>query len=384
MSSAPKSTGKQSPDQSIAGQEASFDAPGMNLPPLHMDELELLHQFTTETCFTLSDRAESHALWQVTVIQEAFKHPFLMRGILAISALHLSFLRPERHDYYSQLANKNQDAALSAFRPLMTDMDESNSDAFLAMSTLIVVYGFESPKASESLGFFDYKGGHSFGWLPLIKGVYTIIMSVYPWIKNGKLSALLHDQDNGPPTTRLPTVLENQLNDLDTLCNQASGGEEVVQMYKGALASLRECFVRINNRSPHDCEVSIAFLWPVLVPQEFVDQLRASEPLALIILAHYCVILHHLDSYWWMNGWATHIIRKIDRELDDSMRTWLEWATSVVAESERILTNGAPQNSIQGIEISNDFNNTHLDQVLPLPDDELKGFDPATAKSNQL
>ena len=350
---------------------------------MHIDELELLHQFTTETCFTLSDRPESHALWQVTVPQEAFKHPFLMRGILAVSALHLSFLRPERHDYYNQLANRNQDAALGTFRPLMTNMDQSNCDAVLAMSTLVVVYGVESPKASESLGLFEYKGEHSYEWLPLIKGVYSIIMSVYPWIKSGKLSALLHDQDHGLPTTGLSTALDNQLNNLDTLCEQASGGGDAVRMYKGALGSLRECFVRMNNRTPDDCEVSIAFLWPVLIPQEFVERLHAGEPIALIILAHYCVILHHLDSYWWMNGWARHIVRKIDRELDDNMQSWLQWATSVVAVSEKIITNGAPQNPTQRTRVSNDFD-TNIDQSLAIPNEELKLMDPASAKSDQL
>ena len=305
-----------------------------------------------------------------------------MRGILAISSLHLSFRKPERHDYYNQLANRNQDAALSTFRPLMTNMNPSNCDAFLAMSTLIVVYAFESPKSSQSLGFSNYSGEHSYEWLPLIKGVYTIIMSNYQWIKNGKLSLLLHDHDNGPPMTELPPVLNEQLNDLDRLCEQASGGEEVIQMYKGALRSLRECFVRMNNRTIYECEVSIAFLWPVLIPQEFVDRLHAGEPIALILLAHYCVILHHLDSYWWMNGWATYIVRKINRELDDSMRSWLEWATKVVAVSEKILTNGAPQNPIQRTRVSNDFS-TSIDQSLSIPNDELRIVDPANAKSNQ-
>ena len=355
----------------------------MNLPPLHMDDLELLHQFTTETCFTLSDRSESHALWQVTVPQVAFKQPFLMRGILAVSSLHLSFLRPERHDYYNQLANRNQDAALSTFRSLMTNMDPTNCDAFLAMSTLVVVYAFESPKSFQSLGFSHHTGEHSYEWLPLIKGVYTIIMSNYQWIKNGKLSALLHDQVSGPPTTKLPALLDNQLNELDTLCEQASGGDEVVQVYKGALRSLRECFVRMNNRTIDECEVSIAFLWPVLVPQEFVDNMHAGEPIALIILAHYCVILHHLDSYWWMNGWATYIVRKIDRELDDNMRPWLQWATKIVDVNEKILTNGSPQIIMQRARLSNDFG-SDIDQSLSISNEDLKMVDPASAKSDQL
>ena len=355
----------------------------MNLPYLHMDELELLHHFTTDTCFTLSDRSESHALWQITIPQEAFKHAFLMRGILATSALHLSFQRPERHDHYTNLAVRNQNSAISTFRTLITSMDQSNADAFFALSSLIVVYGFESPKASQTLGLFNYKGEHSDEWLPLIRGVNSIIMNVYPLIKGGRLSGLLHDHRNPPPTTGLPTVLETQLDHLETMCEQASGGEEVVQMYKAAVGALRDCFVRMNNRSAYECEVSIAFLWPVMIPQDFVDRLHREEPVALIILAHYCVILHHLDSYWWMNGWAMYIVQKIDRELDDDMRYWLQWPIRVVAVSEKTLTNGAPENPIQRTRVSNDFN-TNIDHSLTTPNEALEPVDAANAKSAQL
>ena len=348
-----------------------------------MDELELLHQFTTQTCFTLSDRPESHAMWQITVPQEGFKHSFLMREMLAISALHLSFLRPDRHDHYTQLANRNQDEALSTFYPLMTNMDRSNCDAFFATSTLIVVYGFESPKASESLGFFNSKTEHSYEWLALIKGVYTIIISVFPWIKNGKLSALLHDHEEGPKSTSLPSDLDDQLNDLDKLCEQASGGEDAIRMYKGVLGWLKNCFIRMTNRTPIDCEVSIAFLWPVRLPQEFISRLHDGEPIALIILAHYCVMLHHLDNYWWLNGWATHIVRKIDRELDGGMRSWLEWATAVVAGNDRILNNSSSQTPIQR-HARQEFD-TEMTTPMAIPNQDLKLVDPASnARSDRL
>lgn len=333
-----------------------------------MDDLELLHHFTTETCFTLSDRRESHELWRITVPQEAFNYDFLMRGILAISALHLSVLRPDKQDHYTQIAVKQQDIALSSFRSIMSEIDQSNCDAFFALSSLIVVYGFESPKASSSLGLFDYKGSHSDEWLPLIRGVNSVIQSVWEWIKIGRMRGLLHDHQQETPQTSLPPVLDTQLTHLDTLCNNASGGEESITAYRTAVGQLRWCFVRMNNRPPYECEVSIAFLWPVMIPPEFVSRLNAKEPLALIILAHYCVILHHLDDYWWMNGWAMHTITNIHSELGEEWRAWIEWPTSVVTVHEKVLTNGALQNPIQQSRVSNDFD-TSIDRSLTIPGD---------------
>ena len=355
----------------LQSQQSLFDGPRSQLPPLHMVELELLHHFTTETCYTLSDRPESHELWRVIVPQVAFQHDFLMRGIMAVSALHLGCLRPDRQTYWGHVAAKQQDAALSSFRKIMTNMDQSNCDAFLALSSLIVVYGFESPKNSDSLGMFNYKGQDSDEWLPLIRGVNSIIMSVWPWIKNGRLSGLLHDHVQEPPRTELPSVLSEQLTHLETMCDRASGGPEAVSAYKAALETLRLSFVRMNNRPAYECEVSIAFLWPVMLPQDYITMLNERRPEALVLLAHYCVILRHLDDYWWMRGWATHIVENIQRELDENWLYFIQWPTNVIAIDQKVLTNGTLQNPISGNRVSSNFN-TAIDSSLSIPNEQLE------------
>lgn len=346
------------------------------LPQLQINELELLHHFTTETCFTLSDRQESHSLWQVTAPQEAFRHEFLMRGILAISALHLSHLRPHMSDHYAHIAAQHQDAALSCFRLVMAKMDQSNCDAFFALSSLIVVYGFESPKAADSLGMFTYNGEHSDEWLPLIRGVNSILQTVFPWIKNGRLSGLLHDHDRGPTETGIPAILDDQLKQLESFCNNVKGGEEAIIACRTAVGQLQHCFVRMNNKMPYECEVSLAFLWPVMIPEYFLSMLNQKRPEALIILAHYCVIVHHLDDYWWMRGWAMRIIENIHRELDDEWRYWLQWPTSAINVKQKILTNGELQNPISGNRVSNNFDTT-VDRDLAIRSEQLKDTHPS-------
>ena len=331
-----------------------------------MENLELFHHFTTVTCATLSDRPASHRLWRIEAPQVALQHDFFMRGILAISALHLAWLRPDKQDHFSHVAARQQDAALSSFRSIMSSIGESNCDAFFGLSSLIVVYGFASPKASDSLGMFNYSGQDSDEWLPLIRGVNSILQSVWLWVKKGRLSGLLHDHEQEPPRTDLPAVLKDQLANLESMVESAGEGEDAMNAYREALNYLRSCFVRINNRPPYECEVSIAFLWPVMVPQEYISLVNKRKPQALIILAHYSVILHHLDDYWWMRGWAKHIIDSIDHELNDDWRYWITWPQQVLAVDEKILTNGALQNPITGNRVNSDFD-TAIDQSLALP-----------------
>ena len=348
-----------------------------------MDDLELLHHFTTETCFTLSDRPESHALWQVTVPQLAFQHDFLMRGILAIAALHLSFHGGAKHDHWANLAIQQQDTALSAFRSLVNNMDETNCDAFFALSSLIVVYGFEFPKTADSLGLFNLSGEHSDEWLSLIRGVNSIIISLWPSIKSGKLSGLLHDHARVPSQMQIPEVLETQLQDLNHLCEQVPGDEESVKTYKIAIGVLADCFERMANKQLYECEVSLAFLWPVMVPQEFISKLGHREPEAFIVLSFYCVILYQLDNYWWMNGWAVHIIRNIYRQLNKKYQVWLRWPASMVGLGEEALAEGPLPDSEEKVQISDDMDATTDKVESRVQKDPANGIEEATnAKSN--
>lgn len=368
---ASKSRAASSTDNSPALPNSYLDGSGAKLPGLQLEDLELLHHFTTQTCFTLSDRAASHELWRVNAPQVAFQHDFLMRGILAISALHMAWLKPDKKDHYSHIAVRQQDAALSAFRSIMSKMDQTNCDAFFGLSSLIVVYGFAAPKASDSLGLFSYSGDDSDEWLPLIRGVNSILMNVFPWIKQGRLSGLLHDHQQEPPRQDLPPVLKDQLSHLETLCERVADGQEAADAYRTTLTMLRMCFIRMKNRPPYECEVSISFLWPVMIPQDYISLLNRRRPEALIILAHYCVILHHLDDYWWMRGWAMHIIDNIKRELNDEQRFWIEWPTRVITSDEKVLTNGTLETPISRNRVSNKFT-TAIDQALELPSEAMK------------
>lgn len=345
-------------------QHADSDESSYDLPALQMEDLELLHHFTTETCYTLSDRAESHHLWQLVVPQEAFKHDFLMRGILAISALHLSVQGGKKQEHWAKVAAHQQDAALTTFRPLMTNMNDSNCDAFFALSSLIVVYGFEFPRSKDSLGLFDCKGDQSDEWLPLIRGVNSIIQSQWPCIKRGKLSSLLHDHPRVPPQVQIPAALEEQLQRLEKLCMTPVGGQDTI--YNEAVDALRDCFVRMNNKQLYECEVSIAFLWPVMVPQEFINRVNARASHALIILAHYCVILYYLNNYWWLNGWATHIIENIFRQLEDDKRFWLHWPANVVGLDLDLSRKGRLDTRPASTEVHKDLQISTIDEKEPL------------------
>lgn len=306
----------------------------------NMRDLELLHHFTTETCFTLSNQPLSHRLWQSAVPREGFQHQFLMHGILAVAALHLSCLKPEQQEAYRRTAAQHQDLALSRFRSVVPTITESNCHAIFALSSLIVVFAFAAPRARNSLAFTD-DSEEPTGWLSLIRGVRSILMSVWPWVKNGGLGGLLPDGIQQPNPRELSESADHQINKLSRFCEDASGEPEAVEAYREAVDGLRTCYLKLYTKASTECEVSIAFLWPTMIPQKFVNMLNCRAPEALIVLAHYCVILHHLDRYWWKTGWTVHLLENICRVLDPSWHSWMEWPTSMIQKEQcswRIVT----------------------------------------------
>jgi hypothetical protein len=56
--------------------------------------------------------------------------------------------------------------------------------------------------------------------------------------------------------------------------------------------------------------------WSFQIPAEFLELLEARRPFALVILAHYAVILHHLKSSWWMGDWGNRILQEIGNILE--------------------------------------------------------------------
>jgi hypothetical protein len=66
--------------------------------------------------------------------------------------------------------------------------------------------------------------------------------------------------------------------------------------------------------------------FPIQCPLQFVLKLKEQDPLALVILAHYAVILHWLrEEHLWMRGWGKDIVDTVKHTLDKEWLDCIEW-----------------------------------------------------------
>ena len=71
------------------------------------------------------------------------------------------------------------------------------------------------------------------------------------------------------------------------------------------------------------------------VDDNFVSILEAHDPLALLIVTHYAVLLHYLDERWWARGTGKSLVDGLTtillgKELPFKLRESAEWARAQV------------------------------------------------------
>lgn len=86
-----------------------------------MQSLELLHNFTTTTFVTLSDNLVIRDFYRMSAVKIGLQCDYIMRTVLAVSALHLAYHRPETREHYRSLAmTHHQIASRQASMPCKT------------------------------------------------------------------------------------------------------------------------------------------------------------------------------------------------------------------------------------------------------------------------
>ncbi|KAH7168176.1 alkaline-phosphatase-like protein [Fusarium sp. MPI-SDFR-AT-0072] len=109
---------------SLAEQIASF--PSLEL---WRSDIELMHHWNTIAADSLSVRPDICHIWRITIPCEGYRHLFVMHGILALSAIHKSFLLPQDRKRYRALSDYHQVVGSERFRSALQSIDSENSMA---------------------------------------------------------------------------------------------------------------------------------------------------------------------------------------------------------------------------------------------------------------
>lgn len=303
-------------------QDRPMSGSDLTLPNLNLLDLELLHNYVTSTSFTLHTDPAMKILWKINVPQVGFQYDFVMRGILALSALHMAHFKPDRREFYIAHAMQQHQVGLRVATSILQNVTSENCTGVWVFSALTLFFTLASPRGASDFLLVGQNGISD--WLFLVKGTGFIIDSSEKQLAEGPLGPMfLAGKRRGALRDRILAEgpqKDDPLTELQQRITESDADKVTIPAYMSAIGVLRMSFVFMFSQGPPGYETADVFHWVFRVADEYLQLLKLQTQESMAILAYFCVVLRRLDSQWWMEGWSTHLIAKIWNLLDEEHR----------------------------------------------------------------
>lgn len=257
-----------------------------------------MHKFSTETYKSFFvDPADLH-IWQSVIPRRALDHDFLLDGLLSVAALHTASSSDRQTARpYLDAAMDFQSRGLKPFQNAIQNISPENCDAVFVHSMITIVNGIVFPQIAARVTEVDSSTvlENIFTLFKLVQGTAEISKLTGPWLQ--KSSLIPKDFWGASSDSILDTEIEQALTRLRDL-NRRENIEHPPRHghIEFAISRLRQCFQRFFRfRDP-----ASVVTWLAIVDGEFVDYLHEEEPLPILVMVHWGVLLAELDGkVWW-------------------------------------------------------------------------------------
>lgn len=300
-------------------------------------DVELMHHYTSSAYKTLIPSPEVQDALQNDLPKEGLRHPFLMHQILAFAGFHLAYTQPEKRHMYLKQASQHQNFTIHGMRKTLAgSISSENCHATYATSIFISLGAFAVYPCYENYNTFFSPIDSLVEIFTLITGMGLILSTSDEELRAGPLKRLFRKHVEGEPpdhpcpqlSGRLP-LLEAQLDEVGTELD-----EEVKNCMKRATTALQNTLNKVatQNTGLGHSALRAAFCWPLLLSAQCLEWIRGRHPSAMVILAHYALVLHSAEAdCWYLRGWGRAIAESVAEALAGTQ--WLNlarWPISVI------------------------------------------------------
>ncbi|KAJ4351283.1 uncharacterized protein N0V89_006622 [Didymosphaeria variabile] len=298
------------------------------------EDLFLMSHFTSATSYTLSHREADQHMWRVIVPEMAIPQPFLMHGLLAVSAMHLSYLRPHERSKYEMQSSYHQALATSQMRSVLTKITFENCSAAFALCALLTLISMiyvarrtDAERQRSGTSFVDDIVHH----FMLTRGIGGVLADHWVTILSGPLKILSTDKLEEPDNYSLPSYIDQQFSALRSTILPSLGSSDpaALQTSLDALDGLKLVYKNCLFLHPHlprsKLEIGVALGWMSLVPVEFITLLKQRDSMALVLLAHFVVLFANFEDVWFLQGWCEQAMASIENIMSEQGLEGLKW-----------------------------------------------------------
>ncbi|KIX10712.1 uncharacterized protein Z518_01796 [Rhinocladiella mackenziei CBS 650.93] len=310
---------------------------------LPLQDLRLLHHYVSKTSSVLDECSDPQILkiWQDTVVQIAFEYPFLLHGILAISALHLAHEYPAERESFLLQSFRHLEPSLRVVKSSIAKPADAATPALFACACLLVIHSFgvgALEKPQDPIGSI-------LGIVQLIRGVSAVLRSSWDTVHGVQLSALEPLVAGGlssgvPGHVAQITALKQQVASLSQFDIPFAERSACLE----ALDHLEAVVLKAKARSEEKQESALAILfsWPVIVSEEFMPLVAQRRQVPLAIMAHFVIRLGVIGQCWWLQGCNTRLTNQVERMLCERLRVFLVCPTDDVEIAATVQAGSKP------------------------------------------
>jgi hypothetical protein len=286
---------------------------------LRISEIELTYHWSTTTSHSLSAWESGATVWRTLLEEVALHHHHVLHLMFALTALQLAHCRPDREAEYRATADHHYERALADVTRSMKNISSGNCDAILISVQLICFVNWaRGPQPGDYLAFAD-RGTSD--WLLMFRGIRTTLESFGR--ENFKTHASAVESRSRPlPPMHEPLGYQKQLAELREHVSATSSPSESEANVR-AMDILQECYS--NRYKGVDSEYHVVFAWLYKMSDDFLDHLQQRDVIPLTIYAHFVVLMHEMERFWYMKGWTHHVMRGIFEALSREQTAWIRW-----------------------------------------------------------
>jgi hypothetical protein len=293
-------------------------------------ELELFHQWSTDTYRSLVFQGEDEAIWREVIPHTALDFDYLLSSIFALSALHISSMSPSsRSKKYQLAALEYQNRAITAFRVQDSQSSSEMSQSMCAFSILNLLLAVAFPTyLDQSTGkpsIFD----NLTVVFQLLQGTNSIISSGRTSLLNGpfgnfvRQSSHMQAEELSPITKlafeKLRILRDEEYTAVSASANSTLDAANIYESTSKAIEKLEICFgLRPGNK------LVVCFRWFATLDAGFVKRIGDLDPLALLITMQWAILLADIGrEKWWARSSGKTLVAEISGVLLPRKQEWL-------------------------------------------------------------
>ncbi|OTA05231.1 Zn2Cys6 transcription factor [Trichoderma parareesei] len=325
-----RKSGSSSPEAPlVVGPMPSFTAPASHpLPDVDAAPIRAASRPVVDSMALCLLRDDERHLISEELVDQTDASDFLEHNMAMISTLHSSstssLLKKDSDKARSDLsAYQHQIAASSRFRSSVGAISDRNWFTVLVFAISVLIFHFDIHRRAKR-GLADDEFLEP---ILALRGAAMLGMELGPWLMKSRLLAVI----------RRRVAAENP--PWDHLAEQAVTNLQMMNEARTALGSTREVckdalekmqfWLRLTSCRPRTW---LHFVWwPGAIDQEYLHLLETRDPMALVILVHWCAVMKASPRKWFMEGWAENVARPAIAQIAQIGPEWdgaMQWALS--------------------------------------------------------